>query len=89
MPAVWFGTIVLWEVKGGKDKVIKHKDTRNINVYVHDDIGSEEAKPRIVREYIKEKNDPDLWKAYGKGLLQVYDIDKTIVTPPRMPSDDE
>ena len=89
MPAVWFGTIVLWVVKGGKDKVIKHKHTRNINVYVHDDIGSEEAKPRIVREYIKEKNDPDLWKAYGKGLLQVYDVDKTIITPPRMPSDDE
>jgi hypothetical protein len=45
--------------------------------------------PRIVREYIKQKNDPDLWKAYGKGLLQVYDIDKTIVSPPRLPSDDE
>jgi hypothetical protein len=89
MPAVWFGTVVLWEVRDGVNKAIKHKDTQNINVYVHDDIGSEEAKPRIVREYIKQENDPDLWKAYGKGLLQVYDIDKTIVTPPHMPSDDE
>jgi hypothetical protein len=87
MPAVWFGTIVLWEVKGGKDKVIKHKDTRNINVYVHDDIGSDEAKPRIVAEYIGDKE--ALWKAYGEGLLQVYDIDKTIVTPPHISSDNE
>jgi hypothetical protein len=71
----------------GKDKVIKHKDTRNINVYVHDDIGSDEAKPRIVAEYIGDKE--ALWKAYGEGLLQVYDIDKTIVTPPHISSDDE
>jgi hypothetical protein len=87
MPAVWFGTVVLWEVKGGKDKVIKHKDTQNINVYVHDDIGSDEAKPRIVAEYIGDKE--ALWKAYGEGLLQVYDIDKTIVTPPHFSSDEE
>ena len=87
MPAIWFGTVVLWEVRDGVNKAIKHKDTQNINVYVHDDIGSEEAKPRIVREYIKQENDPDLWKAYGKGLLQVYDIDKTIVTPPHISSD--
>jgi hypothetical protein len=103
MPAIWFGTVVLWSVveqekqKGDQkktdvaDKVrLKHEDTRNINVYVHDDIGSDEAKPRIVAEYIKQnKGDKTLWEAYGKGLLQVYDIDKTIVTPPHVPSDDE
>jgi hypothetical protein len=90
MPAIWFGTVVHWEVTSGANKAIKHKDTKNINAYISDDVGSEEAKPRIVREYIKKKNDnPDLWKDYGKGLLQVYDIDKTMVTPPRLPSDDE
>ena len=101
MPAIWFGTVILWTVlegvkqekekqkkTDGMYKAIKHKDTQNINVYVPDDIESEEAKPKIIAEYIKQKKDPDLWEAYGKGLLQVYDIDKTIVTPPRISSDD-
>jgi hypothetical protein len=88
MPAIWFGIVVLWEVKGGKDKVIEHKDSQKINVYVSDDIGSEEAKPRIVREYIKEKKDKTLWEAYGEGLLQVYDVDEIAVTPPHIPSDE-
>jgi hypothetical protein len=43
MPAIWFGTVVLWEVTGGENKAIKHKNTKNINVYVpDDDIGSKD-----------------------------------------------
>jgi hypothetical protein len=74
----------------GMYKPIKHEDTKNINVYVpDDDIGSEDVKPKIVAKYITEKNKPELWEAYGKGLLQVVDVDKTIVTPPRIPWDDQ
>lgn len=119
MPAIWFGTVVLWKVvekqeedkkntdvadkvvaglrRRGTHKPIKHLDTKNIKVYViDDDIKSEEVKPMIVAKYIEEegKTDKDkqklkLWEDYGKGLLQVLDIDKTIVTPPRIPWDDE
>jgi hypothetical protein len=109
MPAIWFGTVVLWEEvehekqKRGKKKTdqkqtdvaeykrVKHTDIKNIRVYVHGDIDSQEAKPRIVEEYInKEKNgDLKLWEAFAKGLLQVYDIEPTIVTPPLISEDDE
>jgi hypothetical protein len=105
MPAIWFGTVVLWTVveqgkqKGAKQKKqegdhmhkhIKHEETKFINIYVHDDIGSEDAKPKIVEKYIALKNNKlELWEAYAKGLLQVVDIDHTIVTPPHIPSDDE
>jgi hypothetical protein len=72
-------------------KRVKHTDIKNIRVYVHGDIDSQEAKPRIVEEYInKEKNgDLKLWEAFAKGLLQVYDIEPTIVTPPLISEDDE
>jgi len=110
MPAIWFGTVVLWEEvtqekeSGGEKRTdqkkadvteykrVKHTDIKNVRVYVHSDIESpEEAKPRIVEEYInKEKNgDLKLWEAYAKGLLQVYDIEPTKVTPPLISEDDE
>jgi hypothetical protein len=100
MPAIWTGTVVLWEVKHEKQerdqkksavayKRVKHKDFKDISIYVSDDVGSEEVKPKIVAEYIRQKNDPALWEAYGNGLLQVYDIAPTIVTPPRIPENDE
>jgi hypothetical protein len=105
MPAIWFGTVVLWTVvkqgkqKGAKQKKqegdymhkhIKHEDTKFINIYVHDHIESEDAKPKIVEKYIELKNNKlELWEAYAKGLLQVVDIEHTIVTPPHIPWDDE
>lgn len=106
MAAIWFGTVVLWKVveqqkqKGAKQKKqegdhvykhIKHEDTETISIYVHDDIESEDVKPRIVKEYIKvtKKNKEEIWEAYGNGLLQVVDIEHTIVTPPDIPWDDD
>ena len=100
MPAIWTGTVVLWEPKQQKQekdqkknevayKRVKHKDFQDISIYVSDDLGSEEIKPKIVAEYIRQKKDPELWAAYGKGLLQVYEIQPTIITPPHIPEDDE
>jgi hypothetical protein len=72
----------------GTHKPIKHLETKSINVYVSDDnITSEEVKVKIVAKYIG--NNHGLWNDYAKGLLQVVDIEKTIVTPPRIPWDDQ
>jgi hypothetical protein len=66
-------------------------ETLSVRVYVDSDIQPEEAKVRIVRQYINEVKHGDLtlWEAYGKGLLQVYEIDHTTVTPPRISEDDK
>jgi hypothetical protein len=100
MPAIWFGTVVRWTLvaqaagaeRRGKYKPIKHADSKHVRTYVPDDIESEEARPKIVAKYIDGEpaaNKQELWEAYGKGLLQVFDIDKTIVSPPRIPWDDQ
>ena len=124
MPAIWFGTVVLWTVveqeekqerakqekqqgakqekqEGNQEKIdvavkvvsdllrpsaykpVKPKDIENVKVYVRDDgIESEEVKRKILVKYIG--NNPELLAAWAKGLLQVYDIDKTTVTPPHI-----
>ena len=72
----------------GTYRPLKHEETQNINVYIPDDhIESEEVKRKI--KYIKEKHQPGLREDYGKGLLQVFDIAKLVVTPPHIPWDND
>lgn len=62
--------------------------TMNRVAIAHDE-ADEEVKRKIVEKYIKEKHQPGLWEDYGKGLLQVFDIAKLVVTPPHIPWDND
>ena len=70
-------------------RLILEVDDASARVAIAHDEADEEVKRKIVEKYIKEKHQPGLWEDYGKGLLQVFDIAKLVVTPPHIPWDND
>jgi hypothetical protein len=88
MPALVSGTVVVWEVKDeGDRRVVRFNREQRVSIFT-DGAGAGETPAiisKFILKYVPTGDQAQYLQWATDGLLQVYDIQRTAITPPPVP----